>query len=111
MGALFNDRSHVDALVPPSGLSDRLVRASLRVASASNLEFKSPTYVTSNGSHHSQVVFVDDLLHLLHAAEIAEHVADGNNVARLDQAVGNLLGDLDIARRDGLGSSAGPSHV
>ena len=87
MSTLLNDRSHVDTLVPPSRLGNGLVRAS----------------VTSNGSHHRQVVLVNDLLHLLNAAEVAQHVSDRNDVSGLDEAVGHLLGDVDVTSGDGLG--------
>lgn len=86
VSTLLNHRSHIDTLVPPSGLGNRLVRTS----------------VTSNGSHHRQVVLVDDLLHLLDAAEVTKHVADRDNVTCLDEAVCHLFGDLDVTSGDGL---------
>lgn len=46
---------------------------------------------------------MDDLLHLLNAAEVAEHVAHRDNVAVLEQRLGDLLGVVDGAGSDGLG--------
>lgn len=59
-------------------------------------------YVSCIGSHDGQVVLVDDLLHLLDAAEVSQHVTDRDNVAVLDQGVGDGLGGLDGSGSDGL---------
>lgn len=86
VGTLLNDGSHVDGLVPPSGLGDSLVSGR----------------VSSVGGHDSEVVVVDDLLHQLDTSEVSQHVADGNDVAVLDEGFGNVLSALDLTSTDGL---------
>ena len=61
------------------------------------------THVTGVGSHDGEVVLVDDLLHLLHASEVSQHVADGHNVSVLDQALSDFLRRLHGSGTDGLG--------
>jgi hypothetical protein len=68
------------------------------------------TYISRVGRHHRQVVLCDDLLHLLHAAEVAQHVADRHDVAVLEQRLRDLLGRLDGARTDGLRSAQPTVH-
>jgi len=60
------------------------------------------THVSGIGGHDSEVVLVDDLLHLLHATKISQHVADGNDVSVLDQSLSDVLGRLDSAGTDRL---------
>jgi hypothetical protein len=60
------------------------------------------THVTSIGSHDGQVILVNDLLHLLHAAEVAQHVAHRDNVAVLDELGSDGLAAFDGAGTDGL---------
>lgn len=86
VGTLLNDWSHVLELVPPRRLGDRLVCCR----------------VTCVCRHDRQVVFVDDLLHLLNAAEVAQHVADRDDIAVLDEAFGHLLDLIYGGGRDGL---------
>lgn len=86
MRGLLDNGTHVDTLVPPSGLGDRLVGGS----------------VASHRAHDGQVVFGDDLLHLLNAAEVAKHVTDRDNVAGVDECAGDLVSLVDGASRDGL---------
>lgn len=67
------------------------------------------TYVSSNGSHDSQVVLGDDLLHLLNASQVSQHVSnrgyervsrgteelrspDRDDVASLDELFSDMLG-------------------
>jgi hypothetical protein len=48
---------------------------------------------------------VDDLLHLLDTSEVSKHVADRNNVAVLDERLGDILGTLDFTSTNGLTSA------
>lgn len=70
-------------------------------------------HVTGVGRHHGQVVLVDDLLHPLDAAEVAEHVADRDDVPIVDEGFGDRLGRLDRAGSDGLArvSALAPWHT
>lgn len=45
---------------------------------------------------------MDNLLHLLHAAQVAQHVADRNDILVLDEICGDLLDLVDWRRRHGL---------
>ena len=65
-------------------------------------QLKHDTHVTRVGSHDGQVVFVDDLLHLLHAAEVTQHVADRDNVAVLDELGSDGFAAFNGASADGL---------
>lgn len=61
----------------------------------------SATHITRVGGHDSEVVIVDNLLHLLHAAEIAEHVADGDDILVLHKVGRDQLDLVYRRRRDG----------
>jgi hypothetical protein len=127
---LFDDGTHVNSLVPPSGLSNGLVRTSLRTTerlhqpTCSRGKHDRLTYVSRNGTHDGQVIGSDDLLHLLDASQVPKHVSvsisrwsepqyqfedmlqcspDRDDVARLDQSGGKLHGFVDRPTGHGLG--------
>lgn len=103
--ALLDDRSHVDGLVPPCGLGNRLVSARLRFSQDTPVfTTTAVTHVSRVRRHDGQVVVVDDLLHLLNAAEVSQHVSDRDDVSILDQLGRDLLRGLDRSSSDGLGS-------
>lgn len=62
----------------------------------------SGTHVSGVGGHDSEVVVVDDLLHLLHTSEVSQHVSDGHDVSIVNEALGDLLGGLDCSGSHGL---------
>lgn len=49
-------------------------------------------HVSGIGSHHRQIVVVNNLLHLLYTSEVSQHISNRDDVTILDQAVGDLLG-------------------
>lgn len=117
MGSLFNDRSHVDGLVPPSWLGDGFVCTSLNIY-ISVCERKAKhgtTYVSGNSSHDSQVVFSNDLLHLLNATQVSQHVTIKNcmsawswNITGSAYPTETMLPALTSSSVTCLASSTGP---
>ncbi len=66
------------------------------------------TYVSGVGSDNGEVVFVDDLLHLLHASQISQHISNGDDVTIGDELLSDLFGSSYGTGSDGLRS--GPSN-
>lgn len=97
MGSLLDHWSHVDRLVPPSGLANRLVGTRLW-----SVVVTTRTYVSSVGSHDGEVVVMDDLLHLLNTSKVSQHVSNGYNVTVLDELLSDLFGGRNCAGSDGL---------
>lgn len=60
------------------------------------------THVSSVSSHDGKVVVVNDLLHQLDTSEVSEHVSDGDDIAVLDERVGDVLSTRDLSSTDGL---------
>jgi hypothetical protein len=60
------------------------------------------THVSSVSSHDCQIVVVDDLLHLLYATEVSQHVTNRDDVAVLDKTFGDRFGSFDSSGSDGL---------
>lgn len=104
VGSLLNDGTHVDRLVPPCGLGDCFVGAGLDVSVSfiSSSWRRGSTHVTSVGRHDGKVVLVYNLLHLLDTTEVSEHVADRDDVAVVDETLGDGLGPLNGTGTDGL---------
>lgn len=69
------------------------------------------THIASVGSHHRQVVLMDYLLHLLHAAEVSEHVADRHDIAIVDEGLGDSFGGFDGSCTDRLDLLARSSNL
>lgn len=45
---------------------------------------------------------MDDLLHLLNALEVSEHISDGDDVAILDELFSDFFGSFDSTGAHGL---------
>lgn len=102
MSTLFDDRAHVNGLVPPGRLGNSLISTRLYDMISELALIYTRTHVTGIGGHNSKVVLMDDLFHLLNALEIPEHVSDRHNIAILDEPLGDLLGSLDSTGAHGL---------
>jgi len=74
---------------------------------ASRTRTRPATYVSCVCGHDSEVVLVNDLLHLLDTSEVSQHVSDRNNVAVGNEFVGDSLGRLDGAGSYGLFDKVG----
>jgi len=91
VSTLLDNGTHVDSLVPPSGLGNGLVSTS----------------VSRDGTHDGQVVGSDDLLHLLDASQVTKHVSNRDDVARVDQSLGEFHSLGDGTTGDGLLNKVG----
>lgn len=86
VGGLLDDGTTAAGLVPPVELGSVLVGHD----------------VAGVGGHDLEVVLVEDLLHLLDDLEVAQHVANADDVLALLEEAGNGEGLVDGAGGDGL---------